>query len=101
MATEHTSTAFAEPAQSPYVKDVSGSGVDVTADTNGSMPSSKSYQLVKSPTGNMYVEVSFFRKTCILYSFGKGQHNCNGDLSSGKVREQPTPSTLPLMTLLC
>jgi hypothetical protein len=58
MATEHTNTAFAEQASTPYAKDASGSGVDVTADANGSMPSSKSYQLVKSPTGNMYVEVS-------------------------------------------
>jgi predicted TIM-barrel enzyme len=58
MATEQTTTAFAEAAQSSLVKNESGSAVDVTAGTQGSIPSSKSYQLVKSPTGNMYVEVS-------------------------------------------
>uniref|UniRef100_A0A383VZ35 Uncharacterized protein n=1 Tax=Tetradesmus obliquus TaxID=3088 RepID=A0A383VZ35_TETOB len=56
MAAEQATTAFAEPAQTPYEKDASGSGVDVAADAQGSLPSSKSYKLVKSPTGNMYVE---------------------------------------------
>lgn len=62
MATDQTSTPFAKHAYTPaHVSndnDVPASGLDVVAGAQSSMPSAKSYQLVKSATGNVYVEVT-------------------------------------------
>eukprot|EP00882_Tetradesmus_deserticola_P024905 GHRQ01027263.1.p1 GENE.GHRQ01027263.1~~GHRQ01027263.1.p1 ORF type:complete len:117 (+),score=31.41 GHRQ01027263.1:72-422(+) len=82
MARDQSSTPFAvhanEPVQVLYEKDVVGSGANVTAGQQSSMPSAKSYQLVKSATGNVYVEPKAYdplehhRKRDAEHSKGQG-----------------------------
>jgi hypothetical protein len=105
MATEQANTAFAEPAQIPYEKDANGSGVDVAADAQGSLPSSKSYKLVKSPTGNMYVEVSLsllqFKSTIKRRQLGATVPGAAGKLAGSNCLQAPWPGKTQVTNIYC